>query len=1254
MKKFYFLFSFALFSLLVSAQSVINAKVVTFNIPGAVSTYITCTNDSNDFGGYYNDGTNNHGFIYFASAVDTIIVNYPGATNTRIFGINNNKVVVGAFNNTGNIADDKGFKYTHSSLTFAETTTWLSHQYKVSRDINDAGCIVGDHRSTPSTSICHILCAGNDTIFHYNYLSTFINRINNSNRAVGFWLDGSTNYGLIREPSGTLTALNYPGAQRTRLYGINDSNAVVGTFNLTHSFIYQNGVFKEVVKQGVSEILLQDINNYGLTVGYYKNTSGNYSGFYMPMCDIGFRPNPNGWQFNNSSANLWPYSYYSQIDYSSDPYRYGQAPFPTLTLSNGTQAIVQNFLFPDWKLFVETFGEDACYTVVNNIPVIKNAVFNKWYDLTTNWGGSCFGFTQSSFMAWDSMPQFKWHYPNVDPWDDYTYIYQIPINYHSRRCINQLQIKQKQKKYIRYYNQNANLSPVESLKKIKVRLLDGNDDEGGLVFFNQNGGGGHIVCPYKIEIDTIDPNIEYIYVYDNNQPNDTTRRVKVDKVKNAWYYNLSGNAAIAQSEWGGDNAHKGMYIFLPASELYAPSIYDSLTKKDYFGGEKNSTFEIYNSSGSNFIINNQSGQTTSFVNNVLTNDIPGAEPMFNFVGNEPPYGYLLNQALYNIEMKDFSDSLVSLSLITDNESYIYSRGNALLPQKDKFEINATGMKFINTDNISKNIQVHSISDDNGDEKSFFLYQMPLHSNSNLQFSILNNDKLQIVNEGSATSYNLKIQFVASSNTGIFEHNNITMDANTTHLLVVNWANIQNADVCIYIDNGNNGINDDTLCFNNQGTPIITTNPTQVLNSAALQTDTIFIGNLGSGTMPWTATSDVTGWLTISGSNTGSNFGYIKFTTTANTGAERIGHITFTSTGASNSPYVVEVKQTGVISVPSGLSASDGTFSDGVHLSWDVLSGATHYKVYRSSVAGQNGTALTGWITGTTYTDNTANGGDFYYFSVKGAQNASGLNESGFSNIDDGWRSCFTADFNYSGVCLGQPTFFNDMSSVHTNAYLLWDIDNNGTTDYTGTNIAHTYSTAGSKTVKLTVTDSSLCTNTITKTLTVLAFPVINLPDSTLLCGNQSVTLNAGSGFSSYLWSTGGTSASETVDSAGFGLGSFPVYVSVTNSNGCAKIDTAIVTWHICTDITTEKLRDFAVNVYPNPTNHELNIAIEGNINGLTLELYSYSGQLVYTQKLPEIAGYYNTVLDSRQYTQGVYFLRCVSEGKVSIKKLIFY
>jgi Tfp pilus assembly protein PilX len=58
---------------------------------------------------------------------------------------------------------------------------------------------------------------------------------------------------------------------------------------------------------------------------------------------------------------------------------------------------------------------------------------------------------------------------------------------------------------------------------------------------------------------------------------------------------------------------------------------------------------------------------------------------------------------------------------------------------------------------------------------------------------------------------------------------------------------------------------------------------------------------------------------------------------------------------------------------------------------------------------------------------------------------------------------------------------------------------------------------------------------------------LSLPDETIVACNQTSTLlDAGSGGSSYLWSTGATSQTITVNAPGT--------YSVTVSNGCAKTD----------------------------------------------------------------------------------------------------
>ena len=68
-----------------------------------------------------------------------------------------------------------------------------------------------------------------------------------------------------------------------------------------------------------------------------------------------------------------------------------------------------------------------------------------------------------------------------------------------------------------------------------------------------------------------------------------------------------------------------------------------------------------------------------------------------------------------------------------------------------------------------------------------------------------------------------------------------------------------------------------------------------------------------------------------------------------------------------------------LGVVTGLTASAGTYFDGVHVSWGAVTGATGYRVYRSETADGTGRVLLATQTGRTYTDSTAIVGKQYYY-----------------------------------------------------------------------------------------------------------------------------------------------------------------------------------------------------------------------------------------------------------------------------------
>jgi hypothetical protein len=97
------------------------------------------------------------------------------------------------------------------------------------------------------------------------------------------------------------------------------------------------------------------------------------------------------------------------------------------------------------------------------------------------------------------------------------------------------------------------------------------------------------------------------------------------------------------------------------------------------------------------------------------------------------------------------------------------------------------------------------------------------------------------------------------------------------------------------------------------------------------------------------------------------------------------------------------------------------------------------------------------------------------------------------------------------------------------------------------------SPAATTTYTVTVTNAATCTTTANVTVTVNTIAPPNIPPVST-CNGGSATLTASTGYTSYLWSTGGTGQSITVSpTAGTSY-----TVTVTNSNGCTSTGTGTV------------------------------------------------------------------------------------------------
>ena len=182
---------------------------------------------------------------------------------------------------------------------------------------------------------------------------------------------------------------------------------------------------------------------------------------------------------------------------------------------------------------------------------------------------------------------------------------------------------------------------------------------------------------------------------------------------------------------------------------------------------------------------------------------------------------------------------------------------------------------------------------------------------------------------------------------------------------------------------------------------------------------------GKPMLTWKAVEGATSYRIYRSTSKGSGYSLLGTTTATsytNTGA-KAGTTYYYRVKACNdaglSPYsnVVSGKVKSVTPKPAApvVKIGNSSTSGKPQLTWNAVSGATSYKVYRAT--SQKGTySLLGTVTTTSYTNTGAKAGTTYYYKVK-AVNSAG--ESAFSNVVSGKTTVTTLTMGHSASS-GKP------------------------------------------------------------------------------------------------------------------------------------------------------------------------------------------------------------------------------------------
>jgi hypothetical protein len=190
-------------------------------------------------------------------------------------------------------------------------------------------------------------------------------------------------------------------------------------------------------------------------------------------------------------------------------------------------------------------------------------------------------------------------------------------------------------------------------------------------------------------------------------------------------------------------------------------------------------------------------------------------------------------------------------------------------------------------------------------------------------------------------------------------------------------------------------------------------------------------------------------------------------------------------------------------------------------------------------------------------------------------------------------------------------------------------------------------------------------DTITLSQTVYVFPqpeISLIPqgyyetghDTIMTCIYDTVLLNPGNPSFDYLWSTGSTQATLTVETTGVGNDYQTFWLQTTDpATGCIRMDTMTIAFDFAGCTAVEFVdQEPDIRVYPNPSSglFTCNLEMVEDIN--MLMVMDMTGRILYQENRPEPDAALNMRIELSDQPPGIYILSLSGPGTKLHKKLI--
>lgn len=260
--------------------------------------------------------------------------------------------------------------------------------------------------------------------------------------------------------------------------------------------------------------------------------------------------------------------------------------------------------------------------------------------------------------------------------------------------------------------------------------------------------------------------------------------------------------------------------------------------------------------------------------------------------------------------------------------------------------------------------------------------------------------------------------------------------------------------------------------------------------------------------------------------------------------------------------------------------------------------------------------------------------------ISGFANSSNGDVAGNYGYSDNWVIKLHCTKPSPGFLLSATMLCPKDSAFFTNTSLgavsyAWYI--NGTYFANTANISTAFPTPGNYTIML-IASLDDCADTLTQLLTVNPIPVVSLGNDTAISQGTSITLNAGNPGATYLWSTGATTQTITINTPD------TFYVDV-NVNGCITSDTIVVS--VITDIPA-LYNNSGLQIFPLPCTDFLHLSFSSPETSGNIILYSLDGRQILYQEIHEN----HEIIDVSRVERGIYFLKICTAGNYGMFKIV--